>query len=857
MDTLRGMLGRHATDRGASAALLAPGKAPLSYEGLLAFVDHTARTLRNAGVSPRDRIALVAGSGPEAATASIALMAAAICLPIRPGLPEKALRFALQDGCACAIVLAADDTAAHRVARDLGLIVFDMRTDADSPAGVFDLAPQQSHRPAAATAWPGADDVALVLHTSGTTARPKRVPLTQANLLAGATTTARHLALSPADRGLGVMPLFHTHGLVGSLLSSITAGASVVVTPGFEAQHFFEWIAEFEPTWYSASPTIHQSALAAGAGYWRCAPTHRFRFVRSTSAALPPSTLRALEELFDAPVIEAYALSEAPGQIASNPLPPGPRIAGSVGLPTGAEIRVVDAAGNPVQNGCAGEVAVRGPGVIAGYEGSDSAPIPSGGWLLTGDQGHLDAQGRLFVSGRLKEIVNRGGEKLSPREVDEVLFEHPAVVEAAAFAAPHPTLGEDLLAAVVIRRGWPCDGPALRDYLAQRLPAHKVPSQVLLVEGIPRGPTGKIQRRELHEAFGHLAYSAYAAPTDDVERHLAEIWQSALKTETRVGIDDDFFALGGDSLLAVSMFVEVERRFGHMLRISTLFGAPTIRRLAEMLRNGNVAARSTVVTIQSEGRRPPVFFMPGWGSQILVFNELARALGNDQPLYAIDPTVIDVSDTALTVEEVAARIVADIRRLQPTGPYHLAGFSLGGKFAWEVAQQMSASGQRVSMLALLDTPAPGFPPRRPFVVRALLHLRHAFGLGGFGALRYIGKRALSLRRFFVAAPPALFDDGDEVKSSRLVQTMERSSVAMRDASLRYTPSAYQGAMMLVRASRRPEQPGVDDRDPMMGWGALARGGVAVRSIECAHHQMLDAAYSGELACVLEIAMRAA
>ena len=430
----------------------------------------------------------------------------------------------------------------------------------------------------------------MILPTSGTTARPKIVPLTQSNLGASARKIAEHLALQPTDRCLNVMPLFHIHGLVGALLATVAGGGSIVCTRGFEDRTFFDWVSQFEPTWYTAVPTIHQSVVANGVLYRQRAPRHQFRFVRSSSSALPPKTFESLQSLIGAPVVEAYGMTEASHQMASNPLS-GKRKPGSVGLPVGVEIALMDDAGHLLAAGATGEIVIRGSGVTAGYENNPEANAKAfiDGWFRTGDQGRFDDEGYLYISGRLKEIVNREGEKVSPREIDEALLEHPDVAQAVAFAVPHPTLGEDLAAAVVLRPGAKADEPGLRSFLFARLADFKVPSGIVFTDAIPKAATGKVQRTSLYEKIGHLLTKAFVEPTTDTERSLASIFRGVLDCEP-VGVHDNFFALGGDSLKAAQVMARIRMQHGAELPVPVLFNHPTISELAVEIDAAIVAA---------------------------------------------------------------------------------------------------------------------------------------------------------------------------------------------------------------------------------------------------------------------------
>jgi acyl-CoA synthetase (AMP-forming)/AMP-acid ligase II len=330
------------------------------------------------------------------------------------------------------------------------------------------------------------------------------VALTQGNLCASAANVAASLALGPGDRCLNVMPLFHIHGLVAAVMASLHAGGSVFCAPGFNALRFFGWLEESRATWYTAVPTIHQAVLDRAPRNVEVLERVRLRLVRSSSAALPPQVMARLEEVFRAPVIEAYGMTEAAHQMASNPLPPRARKPGSVGVAAGPEIAIMDGAGRLLPAGGTGEVVIRGRNVTAGYLGNAAANASAfaGGWLRTGDQGWIDDEGYLRLTGRLKEIINRGGEKISPREVDETLLDHPAVAQAVTFALPDAKLGEEVAAVIVLREGAAATEAEIRDFARARLAPFKVPRRVLFLAEIPKGATGKLQRIGLAEKLG-------------------------------------------------------------------------------------------------------------------------------------------------------------------------------------------------------------------------------------------------------------------------------------------------------------------------------------------------------------------
>jgi acyl-CoA synthetase (AMP-forming)/AMP-acid ligase II len=491
----------------AGQAIAAPQRQPMSYAALRRQVRSTAEELRRLGLRQHDAVGIVLPNGPQMATAFLAVASAAAAAPLNPAYRQAELEFYLADLGARALLLAAgDESAAADAARRLNLPVIDLIDSPDERAGSFRLSPRAPTRgeagPPARSAAAG--DTALLLHTSGTTSRPKLVRLTHANLAASAANVAQTLALTPADLCLNVMPLFHIHGLVAAVLASLHAGAAVACTPGFSAFKFFAWMDELKPTWYTAVPTMHQVIVQRGRRHGDVSGAGALRLIRSSSAPLAPRLMAQLEELFAVPVIESYGMTEAAHQICSNPLPPRRRKPGSVGIAAGPRVAVMAADGRLLAPGEVGEVAIRGANVTPGYVNNPEANAATfaGGWLRTGDQGVLDADGYLTLNGRLKEIINRGGEKISPREVDEVLLEHPQVAQAVTFAMPHESLGEDVAAAVVLHPDADVDVRRLREFAAERLAEFKVPRKVLIVDAIPTGSTGKPQRIGLAQRLG-------------------------------------------------------------------------------------------------------------------------------------------------------------------------------------------------------------------------------------------------------------------------------------------------------------------------------------------------------------------
>ena len=501
--TLTTLLATGADD---APAIGAPGRRAMTYRELRTLIASTRERLNGLGIGRNDRVAIVLDNGPEMAACFVACACSVASAPLNPAYRAEEFEFYLSDLKAAALIVARDSTSpAVDAARKQGVRLIDLVADAQAGAGTFTLEPREAG--GAAAAAPGAaepEDVSMVLHTSGTTSRPKIVPLSQRNLAASATHIRTTLKFVPTDCGLNIMPLFHIHGLIAGVLAPLSAGSQVFCTPGFNALKFFGWMDEAKPTWYTAVPTMHQTILARASKNAEVIRRHPLRFLRSSSSSIPPQVIRELEEVFGAPLIESYGMTEATHQMASNPLPPEVRKPGSVGRAAGPEIAIMAEDGRLLARGETGEIVIRGPNVTAGYEANPKANAEAfaDGWFRTGDQGVMDAEGYVTITGRLKEIINRGGEKVSPREVDEILMDHAAVAQVVCFGMPHPKLGEEVAAAVVLREGQSATERELQDFVGKRAADFKVPKRILILEEIPKGATGKLQRIGLAQKLG-------------------------------------------------------------------------------------------------------------------------------------------------------------------------------------------------------------------------------------------------------------------------------------------------------------------------------------------------------------------
>ncbi len=635
-----------------AVALLAPGREPLSYGALAEQMAETAAALRRLRIKKTDRVAIVLADACDAATAFLAVAGAAVAAPLNPQYLESEFESYFAALEPRALITGEDNDAARAAARKKKIPVLTLAPS--KTAGAFTLeAPQPRGGRAVKLAAAKPGDTALLLFTSGTTAAPKLVPLTHANLTASANAVAETLRLTPADRGLAVMPLFHIHGLVAALLAPLSTGGSIAVPPGFHPIEFFAWLKAFKPSWFTAVPSMFQAILSRAAGHRGALAGAELRFIRSSSAPLPANVLAALEETFAAPVIESYGMTEAAHQMTSNPLPPAPRKAGTVGPAAGPEVAILGEKGKFLPAGEEGEVAVRGASVTKGYLGGAKAnrAVFFKGWFRTGDLGVIDGDGYLRLAARIKEIINRGGEKIAPREVEEALMAHEAVAEAAVFPVPDPLLGEDVGAAVVLKPGSRAAAADLKSFAAGRLAHFKLPRHLAIVPAIPKSATGKVRRAALAGLLepGREAAAGKGdatAPRNDLEAALVQFWREVLKVK-EVGIHAPFLALGGDSILAAQLVSRIRGKLGFDLTMADIWDTPTVAAQAARLAGRARARGAARAKIPKRGEDVLSFSQEWWqwleslsgnraasnrGSSVLLrgpldTRALARALG--------------------------------------------------------------------------------------------------------------------------------------------------------------------------------------------------------------------------------------
>ncbi len=569
-------------------ALLAHARRPLTYSGLGEQISRAVTMLNALGISPGDRVAIVMPNGPELATVCLSVMANAVAVPLNPDYkqPEFESCF-VRLAPKMLLTVAGSDHPARIAAEKAGLPVVDVAISQEKPAGVFDLS-QATQQP-----LPGktADHSghALILQTSGTTSRPKIVPLTHHNILASAVNLQKSLNLQSNDRVLHFLPMFHIGGIVDVLAAPLISGGSVICAQSFSAPEFFRDLETLTPTWTQTVPVMTREILQNVNAFPGVVNNHHLRFVRSVSAPLPIDLMRDFEQAFAIPLIEIFGMTETAGIITGNPLPPGKRKSGSVGLPMGMEVKIVDDKDKLLPRNQLGQVVVCGENLMQGYENEaeENVRLFTEAGFHTGDLGYFDDDGYLYLNGRIKDMINRGGEKVTPQEIDQVLLAHDEVADAACFAVPHPSLGEDVGALVVLKQGAVTAKGALLDFLREHLAFFKIPRILYFVDKIPR-KNGKLQRALLTELYGGNvneidARPDYEAPQSLLAKMLAALWARILKIEV-VGMKDDFFQLGGDSLKAASFINELQQKWGDTIYVSSLFDASTLENYEKYLR---------------------------------------------------------------------------------------------------------------------------------------------------------------------------------------------------------------------------------------------------------------------------------
>ena len=693
---------RHAANDPQSPALVCSGLGVLTFGALAAQIRAIGDQLRRAGIGPDSRVGIALPRCPEAALLSVAVCCWATVLPINPTLAPGELEEELRRIRLDALIVPGWEAVPSWAAGPnpaFGLFQVSRAAASLEEVTLTQVRPI-ARRPLKVGAV-HAQSVCAIFRTSGTTGAAKRVPVTHENLVEMAQKMRRWLQLGRADRSACVMPIYYNAGFKATLVVPLLIGCSVAMPMSSGPQDFQHWVSELKPTWLTAAPVFLQALLDRLRALPAGEPRHALRFVLSTASYLPEGLRAELQPRLGVPVLEFYGLCEA-GMMTAPRLPPAAIKPGTVGSVPAGELEIRGEDCKAVDPGKVGQIMLRGPSVMPGYL-YDIDDAPTGlvdGWLNTGDLGMVDAEGDLTVVGRTKEIINRGGEKVSPYDVEKVLLRHPAIREAAAFAVPHPRLGENVAAAVVLNDGIEASSSALIEYLHDRLAPFQMPRQVHVLPALPKGTTGKISRAQLSTTFADQVRDA-VQPTEPLEIQISEIWQRILKRDD-FGIDDDFFDAGGDSLQATEMLLELEAETRQTIAPSEIKAELTIRHLVDALVSA-VATTEEPVSKVKDGTGRPLFIChgdyDGWGFYAL---RLADRLKHRGPIYLLHPN-FDRAAGADTIEAMAGRYIDRLLAIQPDGAFQLAGYCHGGLTVWEIAHQLEQRGREVESVLMIDT----------------------------------------------------------------------------------------------------------------------------------------------------------
>lgn len=846
-------------------AVFAPGRKPATHGETLAAVRGVGRALRAIGLQPNSRVAVIAPDSAELAVFMLGVMSHVVAVPLSPRLTAEEIGksvIALKADAIAFVPGTPQGTLAAAVANDKNILAIPFAADPNAPAGGVSLGVDVPMTAPLAPARSG-DDHILVVPTGGTTGRPKAVPLTHNNVLSMMLTNVDVLSMSPNDRCLSIMPLCHIHGL-GAVLCSLLCGGSVVVTSGFAADHFWHWLNEFECNWYTAVPTTHQAGLvAAGRFPMEVAKLKQrggLRLVRSGSAPMPPGVPAQLEALYGATYVEASGATEASAYLCSNR--PETRKIGSVGKPMpGVDLLIRSEDGKILGPNQTGELIAKGPGLFKGYENDPeqtAAAFVDGdvnGYFRTGDLGHKDEEGFVYLTGRLKEQINRGGMKVSPGEVEAAILQHPAVHQCAVFGYPDTRLGQEVGAVCTLKPGLTVSELELQRVLNGKVADYKVPRKIIFKDAIPATPLGKVQRMKLAEQLGldkpEEAAGEWTKPNTTAEQTIAAIWEDVLDRPI-YDVNSSFYALGGDSVQAVDVCLAMEQRFNRNIPLAALSSRPTIRSMAQLLADDGWKPTPGAPVVLRDGQPGGhvIYFLPGVGGNIYSFYGLAKRLPDSWRVVGLPlPGADGLEPTMDSVEAIADRYFDLIRAERPNGPYLFAGYSFGGRVAFEMTKRLIEKGEPVLPLVMLDTAEPSWPPPLPLLQRAAMLAKKKtkhFLTGGDPAKKAKAEKAANAAQARMAVDATKVDTtaGSNTKANidvalkrvdnaKIRAIQDALEIACTAASKLWKPTPLPIKIELLKAEQHVWTD-ADVSDLTMGWSPLASRGVSVQMIPGNH-----------------------
>jgi oxalate---CoA ligase len=593
---------RHSAARPDQAAVICTGHTPLTYRELQDLIRKIRKDLHKAGYARTARLGIALPNGPHAALAVVAVACSAVAVPLNPKQTLVEMERCLAALRLNAILLfQSEDSAARQAAMRNGLAIIEVSRSGNGTLGLSISAPQGVAHDESEEPDPEAP--AFILQTSGTAAEPKLIPFSHRNMLAAAARLRDWFEWAPGDRCLCANPVFYSHGLKVTVFTPLLTGGTVAFPVDPAQFDFAAWFIALRPTWYSTGPTLHRLIFDKAKSRPDAKSGHSLRIILSGGAPLPRNVLEGLQGALGVPVVEHYGTSEAAPIVSNLPSPGGTKV-GTCGIPSPGTVKIVDDEGREVGAGEQGEMLIGGPSLISGYLNAPELNRARfvDGWFKTEDVGSLDAEGFLTLHGRKTDLINRGGEKVSPSEIDEALMRHPAVAEAAAFAIPHPRLGEDVAAAVVLKPEATASPLELRNSLSDRLASFKLPQRIIITDQLPKGATGKVLRRQLSETYGTQPAVSPEDPDKLADNklllQLRDIWEKHLECGP-LTIDENLFEKGGDSLLALEVLADIERLTGIHLTDTAIVDAPTIRLMAQLLQQHGTLQSGSAVALRS------------------------------------------------------------------------------------------------------------------------------------------------------------------------------------------------------------------------------------------------------------------
>ena len=845
-----------------SPAIYLPDANFITYKQLTDQINKLSLELVEGGFKNGNRIAIIMPHGLEAVLAFYAATLIATAVPLNPNSSAEELKKYITLAKVNAIIVKEDySSVVEQISAEMAIPLILMKNNYKCNFQFdFDGIISQENDNGINQEC----DIAVVLFTSGTTSTPKVVPLTHANLIKTIDTATGMFDLNKDDRSISVIPLFHVYGIVGPLFSAVSVGGSLVFLPSFNPQEFFRILQTLKITWYAAGPAIHYAVAEYAEKINADKDSYCLRLIRSGGAPLPVKVIEKLKRCFDAVVVQGYGLTETAGLGTCNSLLLGKIKDESVGVPTGCEIGIIDEQEKFLPQLASGEIVIRGENVTKGYENVSNSEqmFLQGGWFRTGDQGYIDEDGHIFITGRIKEIINRGGVKISPYEIEEILCRHEDVMEAAVFAAPHSYLGEVPMALAVLTPDSSLTTEQLKEFLSDRISLAKVPAQILFVTKIPKSANGKVQRRLLYhyiqnhpEEFPAKLLETAAADdfefNNKTEKMLSDIWCELFKVQ-HISKTEDFFEAGGDSLMAEMLFAEIERVLAVKMPAGTILANRTIQKLAAVIdRESSTSQRlDFVVPINPVGSRQPLFCIHNVGGDVLTYRKLADYLDKEQTVFGLSLNLEAKNiQHPISIVDLARCYIQEISTVQPNGPYYLAGHSLGGLIAYEISRQLQEQNQVVALLAMLDTRLLNKKRRKPLWKKLKHNYQKLASVPFLQIFHYLKQKTLDeierlkVKRFMRSYPAPL--------DKKLNQTALKKNL-LQYAGRNYKPGSYQGTITYFNAKQGQKNYA---EETLKGWAKLAEK-VQVVDVDASHSTIVREPAVKELACKLEEALKA-